>query len=367
MSCPRFAHAATILTLGVTLGACGGPEESTAPDPQSLARPARIVTLTQQANVFKRSYPGTLEAIQQADLAFRIGGQLMELPAEAGRHVKRGELLARIDPKDYQNTLAEREARFELARIQLDQARKLLEKNVSSKLRYDQANAELKSAGAALQQARDNLGYTALTAPFDGVVARVNIENYQPVQAQVPIIQLRRESRLAIRFSVPESLIARLGYRQTADALNGFCGEVSFSTHPEQRYRACHKEHETIPDPLTRNYSALFQLDEVRDFVLLPGMTATIELDFSDFLAKQADDALYAPVEAIFSEEGKQWLWLVDAEMRARKLEVSVGRIEEGRVEILSGITAKSRIIATGTAYVREGMLVKPLVKQRGL
>ncbi len=90
---------------------------------------------------------------------------------------------------------------FDLAKIQHDQARKLLKKKLSSQLQYDQAAAELKSARAALDHARDNLQYTRLVAPFDGIVARVDAENYQAIQAKVPIIQLQDDERLDIRFS----------------------------------------------------------------------------------------------------------------------------------------------------------------------
>ena len=125
------------------------------------------------------------------------------------------------------------------------------------------------------------------------MVARVDIENYQSVQAQQTVIHLRREEPLMIRFSVPETLIARLKYVDDAETLKSFCGNVIFATHPEISFRACYKEHETEPDQLTRNYSGLFRLDPVNDFVALPGMTATITLDFSDFLAKRNKQTIY--------------------------------------------------------------------------
>ncbi|MCP3871358.1 MAG: efflux RND transporter periplasmic adaptor subunit [Gammaproteobacteria bacterium] len=356
-----------IVFASLLLSACDSGQTPAENTSENVARPAKIVSLTENVANLQRTYPGILEASQQADLAFRVSGQLIELAAFAGLHVIAGDLLAQLDPSDYQNTLAERQARFDLAETQLDQAKKLLEKNLSSQLLFDKANAEFKSARAALQQARDNLRYTSLKAPFDGVIARVEIENYQPVQAQLPVIHIRSDRQLDIRFSVPESMIARLKRVDDPEVINSFCGQVTLVTHPNKSYRACHKEHESIPDPLTRNYAALFRLDEISDFVILPGMTATIELDFSRFLADRADHVVYAPVESVLSEENRTWLWQLDAEMRARKIEVTLGRIEGGRVEITSRIDPQKSIIAAGVSYVREGMLVKPIVKQRGL
>jgi RND family efflux transporter MFP subunit len=357
----------TVILMLLMFAACSDGTPDAEPHRADLVRPAKIVPLMQNDTGMRRTYPGTLEASLKADLAFRVSGQLMELPAIAGLEVKKGDLLAQLDPTDFNNTLAERQARFDLARTQFEQAEKLFKKKISSQLQYDQANAELKSARAALQQARDNLRYTRLTAPFDGIVARVEIENFQPAQAQVAIIQLRNFEELAIRFSVPESMPAQLRREEDPEVLKSFCGQVRFLTHPNQRFRACYREHESVPDPITRNYSALFTLDKISEFEALPGMTASIELDFSDFLAERDDQSVFAPVEALLQENGKQWLWLVDKELRARKLEVSVGRIEGDRIEITSEIDPQSSIIAAGVSYVREGMQVKPMVKQRGL
>ncbi len=349
------------------LGACNDQKPVSDQTAEPGERPAKIVALTTGHSGLLRTYPGTLEASQQADLAFRVSGQLIELPVLAGDRVNAGDVLARLDPTDYENTVADRQARFDLAKTQLDQARELLKKNLSSKLGFDQAESEFKSARAALQQARDDLRYTRLLAPFEGVVARVTIENHQPVQAQVPIIQIRTDDELEIQFSVPESVLARLKRIEDPSVIASFCGNVRFAIYPTRTFRACHIEHESIPDPLTRNYAAAFKLDETTDFIVLPGMTATIELDFSAFLADHAAKTLYAPVEAVFSEDGRNWLWVVDADMKARKTPVDVGRITGDSIEIKSELPPETRIIAAGVSYVREGMPVKPFVKQRGL
>lgn len=283
---------------------------------------------------------------------------MSELPAKAGLRVNKGDLLARLDDKDFQNTFEERQARFELATIQHDQATKLLEKNLSSQLQYEQAASELKSARAAFDQARDNLQYTRLLAPFDGIVARVDVENYQAVQAQAPILQLQDDQRLDIRFSVPESLISQIKLIVDPEVIRGVCGIASFATHPNRSYPTCYKEHESVPDPLTRNYSAVFSVEKITDFAALPGMTVSVELDLSVFLSEDAATGLLVPVEAVFEHKGEKWVWGVDAEMRAQQIPVEVGRFEGDALEIVDGLTAESRIIAAGVNYICESMLV---------
>ncbi len=349
------------------LSACDKTPDETATVQIEKARPAKIVSVASTGVNLLRTYPGTLEASKRAELAFRVGGQLIELPAQAGLRVKQGDLLARLDEAEYRNTLGERQARYDLAKIQYDQLKKLLKKNLSSQLQFDQAAAELKSAKSALDQAHDNLRYTQLLAPFDGIVARVDVENHQAIQAKVPVIQLQDDERLDIHFSVPESIVSQLKRIDDPAVIEGICAITHFSTRPGKTYRACHKEHESVQDTLTRNYSVVFSLEKITDFAALPGMTASIELDFSAFRSGDVDSWLLVPVEAVFEQDGKKWVWRVDADMRAQRIPVEVGRFEGGMLEITNGLAVEHKIIAAGVSYIREGMLVKPMVKERGL
>ncbi|MFW2372815.1 MAG: efflux RND transporter periplasmic adaptor subunit [Gammaproteobacteria bacterium] len=367
MTLARTVFISPLLLMVFMISACDNPDSEPAMMPAEKPRFAKIVPLVSAGMSVLRSFPGTLEASNTADLAFRVGGQLRELPAQAGLRVKKGDLLARLDETEYQNSFKERQARYDLARIQHDQARKLLKQNLASQLQYDQTEAELKSAQAALDQARDNLQYTHLLAPFDGVVARVDMKNHQAIQAKLAFIRLQDVQRLDIRFSVPESLISQLKQVDDPAVIDALCGTVRFSAHPERPYRACHKEHESVPDSLTRNYSAVFTLEKITDFSTLPGMSASIELDFSDFMPENASKGLLVPVESVFDKDGKQWVWRVDLDMRARQVPVEVGHFEAGKIEIAKGLVISDRVIAAGVSYIREGMLVRPLTKERGL
>ena len=363
----RIIASSAVIVAAFVLNACDKTDTETAETLVEMARPAKIVPVMSDGINVMRTFPGTLEATKKADLAFRVGGQLAELPAKAGLEVKKGDTLAHLDESDYQNTLEERQARFDLAKIQHDQAKKLLEKKLASQLQYDQSAADLKSARAALEQARDNLRYTRLRAPFDGIVARVDVENFQAVQAKTPIIELQADELLDIRFSVPESLISQLKLVEDPEIISNICGKVRFTTHPNRYFNACHKEHESVPDPLTRNYSVVFTLDKITEFAILPGMSASIEINFSVMLPDDVKNELLVPVEAVFEKEGKKWVWRVDADMRTERVPVEVGRFQQGMIEITSGLSPDNRVVAAGVSYIREGMLVRPIVKERGL
>jgi len=333
-----------LLPVITLMSACQEVQTTNDQGKSPLVRPAKIVSVLSSGLSFNRTYPGTLEAAEKAELAFRVSGQVSSLPARAGLRVKKGELLARLDDTDYRNSFDERKARFDLANIQHQQSKKLFKQKLSSQLQSDQSAAELKSAQAALDQARTNVDYTELLAPFDGVVAQVDIQ-----------------------FSVPETIISQLRRVEDPEVIESICGKVSFSAHPGRTFKACHKEHESIPDPVTRNYSAVFSLKSISELSLLPGMTASIEIDFTPFLADQNNQILFVPIESVFEKDGKQWVWKVDEESRAQIQEITPGRFENDLLEIKSGLSVQDKIIAAGVSFVRQGLQVKPLTKERGL
>lgn len=359
--------AATFLCFALLTSACTPSAEDAETSTPEEARPAKIHTLATEQRSLLRSYPATLEARRKTNLAFRVSGQLIELPTRAGVRVAKGELLARIDNADYQNTLDARSAALQLAQVQYDQANKLNAKNLASQLQLDQATADLKSAKANQAQARDNVRYTRLTAPFDGIVAQVNIDNFQSVQAGVPVLQLQASEQLDISFSVPESLISQMSRLDDPSRLADICGKVHFSSHPEDSYKACYKEHELVPDRLTRNYKALFELEMPKNFTALPGMSANIVLDFSQLLNTELEAHVVAPIEAVHEFEGGSWVWRVDDQMRAEHVQVELGILGDNGFEILSGLEPGDKLVAAGLSHVRQGMLLKPLVKERGL
>ncbi|MBW1804735.1 MAG: biotin/lipoyl-binding protein, partial [Deltaproteobacteria bacterium] len=91
-----------ITVTGFLVASCGKEEEKVT---EEVVRPVKIMTITSGADVLERKYPGKIRATQQVDLAFKVSGPLIELPVEEGKAVKEGELIARIDPRDFETSL----------------------------------------------------------------------------------------------------------------------------------------------------------------------------------------------------------------------------------------------------------------------
>lgn len=345
------------------LSGCDQPVESITAGAE-VVRPAQIELALSVSPDTRRIFPATIEASRHSALAFRVSGQLQSLSVKAGDIVKEGDLLAQLDQTDFKTVLDDRQAKYQLAKVQYDQIKALIAKQYASQTRLDEASANLKAASAALSAARDSLRYSRLVAPFDGVIAKVDIENFQAVQAQNPIIELQGQDGVDIRFSVPETLLTRINPEIDA---SGICGVVRFDSQPSSEFKACHKKHDSVPDPLTRTYRVVFSMSREAKFLILPGMSASIEVDMGDFLLMQDSvDAVSVPIESVFEEQGESFVWRVTDQMQATKTEVMLLKLIGDRA-VIQGVDDATPIISAGVAYVKEGQKVKAINKERGL
>lgn len=362
----RRAHFAKMVGLNLTLvllSACFSPNEDVL-DAREIIRPAKVAHVQSASGSGVRSFPGIVEASRKSDLAFRVGGLLKDLQAQPGLFVKKGQILAALDPAEYHNTLADVEAKYKLAKSQYDKTIALKEKNYTSPAHLDEAEANLKAAAAALATAQDNMKYTKLRAPFDGVVSYVGVENYQMVNEKQVVLQLRDENSLDVRFNIPENLLGQLNRIKNPKDI---CAQIVFNAYPEDSFTACFKEYESQPDEVTRSYSVVLSLGNIVNFSVLPGMTITATLNLEKYLKSHILEGVLAPIESVFEQDGKAWVWKLDAQQRAYKTPVIIGRISDDSLLVKSGLDVGDVIVAAGVSYLQEGMRIKPLSKERGL
>ncbi len=353
----------SLALMSALLTACDNPSAMTE-EQVELVRPVKLAIAESNAAEMKRVFPATIEASKHSALAFRVSGQLRELPVKAGAEVKEGDVLAQLDQADFKNTLADRQARYDLAKIQFAQIESLIKKKYASQTKLDEARANLKAAAAALAVAKDNVSYTQLIAPFDGVIGRVDIENFQSVQAQTPIIELQDTHEIDIKFSVPEGLLTQL--KPDLDA-KSVCANVTFESQSDASFTACYKKHDSVPDSVTRTYRVVFSMDRPLAFTVLPGMSVNIELDLTDVLQGQpSDHAVSVPLAAVFEQASQTYVWRVNAQMQAEQVAVKTVRIIDEQM-LVSGLSPGDQVIAAGVAYIQSGQKVRAIKKERGL
>lgn len=349
-----------LFTVAAVINGCSA--ESKQPLTPSI-RPVKLLTIADMQADSIRRFPAKVTATEQANLAFRLSGQLVEFSLIEGQHVNKGAVLARLDDRDARNTLLHREAEHELAAADFKRKGKLRDTQLLSQAEYDLAKAQLKSAQAALFTARDQLSYTVLNAPYSGTVAKISADNYQIVQANQTLLVLQQDRNIDIVIQVSETLATRVT-QLTPGTENQ--AQVIFSAQPNKSYPVTLKEYATQITPGTQSYEVVFTLPQPSNSQILPGMSAELTLD----IATTKKTVAILPTSAVMKRDanGQNIIWLYNSEMHTVTPQpVTLGKVRSQGIEITSGLKTGDQVVTAGIQQLSAGLVVKPLHWQRGV
>jgi len=360
-----------VLTTSLVILLIAACSEPPPPVAEEVARPAKLFTVVGEGAAVIRSFPGEVRATDQAEMAFRVAGNLIEFPGNRGMQVKQGQLLARLDPSDYQAAVDESQAQYDLAKAQFNRAAQLVDRQLISRSEYDQRLALQKVRESNLTRAQNNLDYTRLVAPFDGIIARRLAENFESVAAGQVVLVLQTGDMIDVTVDVPESIVSRVEGRQSKGYRPPV--QVRFDSYGSETYEAHYKEHETQADPATLTYEVTFSMPVPPGINVLPGMSATILADVSDLFEEDAG-GIRVPIEAVFSDEKEplhaetRSVWKIDPDsMRATRQAVRVAQLTGSYIIVSEGLAGGDIIVAAGVNAVHEGMLLREMEREGGL
>lgn len=340
-----------LLSLGL-LGACSGPPEVEPLPPRFV----ETVLLGTPEVPRIRQFSGEVRADQRAELAFRVSGPLVQLPIQEGQYVEAGQLLARIDPRDFENERQWREADFIESRSLFQRVERALGSGAVSVAERDQVRARYEVASAELALAEKTLKDTELRAPFAGRVARRLVENFQNVQVGQPILILEDISRLEVRIQLPEQDVVRLPAEMSM--LGAPVGEVSFEALPGQFFPVTVKELDTRADTRTSTYRVSLSLARPAEGNILPGMSANFIPSY-EVVALRPVYPL--PVEALqATPDGQAYVWVLDpARNTVARRPVRKGQLSGSSIQVLDGLQPGDRVVTSGSAYLADGAMVR--------
>jgi RND family efflux transporter MFP subunit len=337
----------------LALFGCGGEQtQERAP----VARPVKTVVVGGTGET-ERSYPGTTQAADRVELSFRVGGPLIEFPVDEGQHVKKGQLLARIDPRDYQIALDKARAEFEKAEADLARYKRLYEQDAVPISDLELRQAQRDVARAHADDAEASLGDTYLRAPFDGEIGEKYVENREDVRPKEAVMSLQGLGVVEIVINVPES-----GRAQFSDeALREISIVATFDFAPGREFELTPTEFASQADPRTRTYKATLSMAQPEGISVRPGMTATVRVTFTGSAAAETNEFV-VPAHAVFAgDDGTQYVWVVnEGELTVQQREVAVGEVTgSSSIRIVDGRAAGERIATTGVTQLREGMKIR--------
>ena len=340
-----------LLTTLLTTSGCGRREEA---EPPAVVRPVSTMMVGGMGGG-RLTFPGTTQAADRAELSFRVAGPLIAFPVNEGDNVAQGQLLARIDPRDYRIALAEAKAAYDQAEADAQRYRRLYEREAVPLADLELATARRDVARARFEQAQADLRDTELRAPFAGQIGLKYVENFEDVPAKEGILSLHDIGQVEIVINVPESVMAtvREGHIPTI--------VTTFDVAPNRSYPMQVKEFAVAADPATQTFPITFTMPQPTDLRVLPGMTALVIL--SDLLLGEEDSVpITVPAHAVFSDaSGAAQVWIVDTEARTvHQRGVRVGPVTGMQsIVVLEGLTPGETIAVAGIYQLEEGQEIR--------
>jgi RND family efflux transporter MFP subunit len=331
--------------------ACGEEE------PRAEILPPIVAMQVAQSGTFEeRWFPGRAKATREANIAFEVPGRLIERPVEVGDVVGKGQLLAKLDPRDFLNSLKQARAARDRAKAFRDRVAQAAKSGAVSRQELTDAVAEFEAAAAEVEIRAKALQDSELHAPFDGTVSSILVENYENVQAKQVTMRVLDTSKIEMVIDIPETLAPNLPHVKAV--------RVRFAALSDREFPAKIIEVGNEANDATRTYPVNLLIEHPADAEILPGMAG----EASGWVVRPGEEAaalsLEVRISSLASDGGQQsYVWVVDPEAQTvSRREVEVGETTPRGI-MVRGLERGEWVAVAGTKELRDGQKVR-LVEQ---
>jgi len=358
MKIHKMCMSAAVLLILIPLllaSGCGKKDEG---EPAVIVRPVKTAVV-RGFTEGEQTFPGRVDAGSKLLMSFRVPGRIVELPIRKGEAVDKGQLIARLDPRDYEIAVEEAKATFNRAEADFQRYKRLYETDAVPLADLDQRRSERDVARARLDEAEKNLGYTYLRAPFAGMIGNRYVENHMDIKAQEDIVDLNDTTIVEVKINASENLVAMM---QQFEAKLQIKVYAEYDARPGKRYELTLKEIAARADPQTQTFQVVFTMPQPGDIALLPGMTALVRMVVSIKPGASIEVPISVPAIAVkTSPGGDKVVWVVDTDdMTVHARKVTVGSMRgTAAIEILNGLEGGEHVVIAGLAQLSEGMKVR--------
>lgn len=339
---------------GLVLAGCSRP----APPPEPV-RAVKVIEVGLRPLDSSAEFSAEVRARVESRLGFRVAGKITRRQAELGQHVQAGQVLAQLDPQDYQLQADAARAQAVAAQTQRDLAaadlkryRELRAQNFISGAELERREASHKSAQAQLEQAQAQVAaqgnqarYTTLVADVAGVVTGIDAEVGQVVSAGTPVVRIAQDGARDVVFSVPEDK-APLLRPGAAVQVRGWT--------PGEELEGKVREVAASADPVTRTYLVKVQIDAAT----APPLGATVYAR-PQALSAQGAPVIKLPTSALRQEGSGSAVWVLDMDsMSVRSQPVQLGPVDGNEAVVTEGLAPGQRVVTAGVHVLAPGQKV---------
>jgi multidrug efflux system membrane fusion protein len=331
-----------------------GKDQKAEPPP---VRPLKMIRIGQTSLPPVREYPGKMTAKDTVAIAFQVGGQIVEFPILKGQEINKGDVLAKLDDRDYKNRYNAATAEYEKTKAQLERIQKAVKSGAVSETDLTNAQADFQLAQANQDIAQKALDDTILIAPYDAVISNTFVENFEDVLAKQPVAGVQNIESIEVEAIVPQERVLK-----AKDQKGMFRFTTTFDSLPDREFDVQVREYTTEADPLTQTYSVTLTMPVQEQYNIFPGMTATVR-EYPIEEAFPDSGRFLVPIDATpVDGQGHYYVWKVkeqDGKLSVHRQEVSVGNAMGDEIEILKGLNKGDRIAAQGVNLLQEGQQVR--------
>ncbi len=342
------------------------PKPKAAVAEDEVVRPVRSMVVSGKAKFPELRCPGRVRAGESRDMMFEVMGRLVEFKLNRGDRVKKGDILAKLDSRDYEADVAKAEADFESKKLSYERYSNALGKGGVSKDDVTRAEALFKTARANLAVAKKALESCSLVAPYDGVVADKYPEELDMVSPGQQILTLLSVDKVKFDITVPETLVIS---HRIVDEMANRRHFVVFDSLPDKEFDVSYEEATTQADSKTQTFTLTFSMPTPKaDYYFLPGMSVTLVAaekgDGRKSGGEAADTPLSVPAVAVGADEkGGHFVWKLvkaekDGEYKTARQPVETGRLHGTNIAVKNGLAAGDRIVIAGVSLLTEGRTV---------
>lgn len=289
---------------------------------------------------------GTLQSKENVELTSTVMELVKDINFTDGQRVKRGDVLLKMDSEGEVALRAEESSRLEEARRQVNRIKPLLANRAASKSALDEAELQLQTTQARLNELDTRIEKRTIRAPFDGVLGLRNISVGALMQPGTLITTIDDDSVMKLDFSVPEVFLT--------DLKPGVKIQARASAYPDEVFSGEIRSISSRVNPVTRAI-AIRALLQNPDRKLKPGLLMRLKLK------RNPRQALLIPEESLLVQGNKKFVFVVKndgATDIAKKIEVETGGRRRGEIEVVNGLGVGDKVVTHGTLKIRDGSTV---------
>lgn len=317
---------------------------------QTVVRSVKADTVKVYGESGSAVFPGKIVAASDMSLAFRVSGPILRVNAEVGAYVRKGQVLAQIDPRDYEVQLAATTAEYEQVRGEVQRITELYEKGTVTPNDYDKARYGFQQISAKYDAHKNALADTKLLAPCDGYVQKRFFEAGETVGAGTPVVSMIGTGTGEVEINIPSSDYIRReqfdNYYCTVDIYPG-------KTFPLELIGITRKAN------MNQLYTMRFRLTGDDRSLPGPGMSTLVTIRYKT----EDSGTVSVPLAAVFQADDQTKVWVYDPSgetVSARTVKLTEILLD-GTAVVSAGLSPGQIVLSGGVHSVKEGEKVKLL------